>query len=318
MAKTIKIILGLALIVGVLWVLVHQSEPGDKITIAVFQTLSHPALDNAKNGFVKTGLELFKDGITFEYFNAEGLVSQANLIANKLAHDRRLSGIYCIGTLACQTLVQLRPELPIFFAAVSEPKSIGISGDEPNIKGVSDSIDAQLELQIVAQLFEGRHISLLFNPAELNSAVQKGNIHTAAQNLGFTVRDFAVDNLMAVSATLGLACRNHEIVLIPTDNLMASSMPMLSKLAHKSGCPVVASDVLLVKDGATAGIGVDYEAAGEQNARLAYQHFIDANASATISGKAMLRVVVNPQLMAKFGAGAEIPQEVLGVEVESN
>src|SRR5262245_35239567 len=118
-----KLILGLTIIglaVGsVLWS--YASKPNKK-PIEEVNTLSHHRLNSVRTGFETTITNMMGDAISLAYYNAEGNVQQANLIAQKIASDKNIIAVLTIGSLATQTLAKAEKTRPIIFAAVSDPK----------------------------------------------------------------------------------------------------------------------------------------------------------------------------------------------------
>jgi len=64
-----------------------------------------------------------------------------------------------------------------------------------------------------------------------------------------------------------LAARKGQAIIIPTDNLLASAISAVAKVAQKDKILLVASDTTLVNDGATMAMGVNYFQAGESVAK---------------------------------------------------
>jgi putative ABC transport system substrate-binding protein len=238
--------------------------------IAVFQTLSHPALNLAKNGFKGEVNKKFDQRFEFVEYNAQGIVSQAQSIAKILKERLDIKLIFTIGTLATQVLVKAKPYQPVIFAAVTDPSNIGITNDSDNIFGITDEIDHEKQIKVVLKkLPDLKSISILYNQSEPNSLVQKERIKSAANKLGLKSFLFAVTAISDIAIATNIACKKTDALIIPTDNLLASAMPLLVKKAHALDCPVIASDVLLIEKGANLAVGVDYFEAGKSGAEIA-------------------------------------------------
>lgn len=60
-----------------------------------------------------------------------------------------------------------------------------------------------------------------------------------------------------------------DVIYAPTDNLLASSMPIVSQLATKNKIPIIAAEEGMVKGGALACQGIDYEKLGYKTGEMA-------------------------------------------------
>lgn len=312
-----KIITGLfagCIFLGALWFLFKRTDEPSKLTIAVFETAHHRAISTVAKGFKESLERLWPEGVSYVHYNAQGLLPEAHMIAAKIKSDAKINAVFCIGSLACQAIMQSKSERPLFYAAVTDPKQIGIRGDEPHISGVSDAINNQMQLSIVQELFRHRPVSFLYNPAELNSVVQKARAIKAADALDIPVKEYGIDNLTMLSSTLNFACTGNEVLLLPTDNLLASAIPMLSKVGVKKGCPLVVSDVLLIEDGATMAFGVSYEQLGEASGHLVNAYFKESGTNKK-ADEGAYEVVINRALFAHFIPDTPIPSTLGGLKV---
>lgn len=307
-----KIITGLfagCIFLGALWFLFKRPDEPAKLTIAVFETAHHRALSTVAKGFMKSLDALWPKGVSYVHYNAQGLLPEAHMIAAKIKSDSKINAVFCIGSLACQAIMQSKSERPLFYAAVTDPKQIGIRGDEPHISGVSDAINNQVQLSIVQELFNDRPVSFLYNPAELNSVVQKARVIKAADSLNMHIKEYGIDNLTMLSSTLNFACTGKEVLLLPTDNLLASAIPMLSKAGLKKGCPLVVSDVLLIEDGATLAFGVSYEQLGEASGDLVNAYFRESGSNKK-ADEEVFDLVINRAPFAHFLPDMPIPSTI--------
>jgi putative ABC transport system substrate-binding protein len=72
-----------------------------------------------------------------------------------------------------------------------------------------------------------------------------------------------------VQAVVESACRKVDVLLAPTDNIVASTIGFIVSLTLKCNRPLIVSDNMLVKSGALAARGVDYKENGKQAAHIA-------------------------------------------------
>lgn len=240
--------------------------------IGIIQTATHPALDQARESFTRELSRLLNGRIEFIIQNAEGSLPQALSIAKSFHTHTKISAIFAIGTLAVQAAARFEQHKPIFIAAVSDPESLHILFPGTNVCGTSDRIntDAQADL-IKASFPAAKTVAILYNQEEANSQAVVENMKLSLENRGLNHLCLGVHSENQLAQTISIAINKADVILTPPDNLIAGAMPLLSKMALKKKCPVIASDVLLVDRGALMAQGVNYKELGKQTAIMAHK-----------------------------------------------
>ncbi len=261
----------ITLLVSVLCGFSCQSKTDSSIvTIGIIQTASHPALDDAREGFKSELQHLYNGKIKFIEQNAEGNASQAQAIATSFHANKNITAIYAIASLATQAMARVEKTKPIFVAAVTDANALGIMHPKTNVCGSSDKVDATQQLNLLLTLLpQTKHIAILYNPTETNSLVMVKDMTKAISNRNISFSLIGVHTAGEIASTIAITKKNTDVIWTPVDNLVATAMPLITKTALKSGIPVMASDVLLVAQGALLAQGVDYKASGKQTAQIA-------------------------------------------------
>ena len=237
--------------------------------IGIMQIISHPALDNARQGFE----DAFKEAglkAEFDRQDAQGEVSTANVIANKFVSDK-VDLIFSIATPTTQAAVNATSTIPVVFSAVTDPKSAGLLKE--NVTGSSDRVDNIGEqLDILKQLNpNAKKIGVLFNSSEQNSLTQVEAIKKAAAEKGIEVIEQSVTSPSEITQALGVLLPKVDALYIPTDNLVVSSMPAVVERANAAKKIVIASDEGSVVNGALYTKGIDFYELGKEAGKLAIQ-----------------------------------------------
>lgn len=262
MKDKLLLILCSGLIIGIGSYLWLKSAKSQKSVIAIVTTLSHPALEQVRAGFIDNPSDL-----AIIDFNAEGSMQSANIIAHQIAQDPKIIGILAIGTLAAQSILKVEKKRPIVIAAVSDPGAI-IPEDQKNICGLTDSIDAGYQIDtIISMLPELKSISILYSPHEANSASMVKNLNTEAAKRNLRTELIGVYEPQQIANASLQACQKSDAVLIPLDNQLVASMPSVIKATKNKACPVISSNESPIHQGASIAFGVDYKKSG-QKARL--------------------------------------------------
>ncbi len=259
-----KFILLVALVLlGLLLYFWPETGKGKK-SIAIFTTLSHPALENARLGFLNALSQSDLKDVNLLNYNAEGNLQQANLIAQNLSNNKNIVGIFAIGTLAAQTVAKAEKKRPIVIAAVSDPKVVVRDVKQDNVCGLTDSIDAEYEIETIMKLFPKiTSISFLFSPSEDNSTSMVKRLNEAAQKKHVRVVNVGIHEPQQIMTGSKDACQKSDAVVIPLDNQLAASMPAVIKATRSMHCAIITSHESPIHDGAALAFGVDYRKSGE-------------------------------------------------------
>jgi len=90
-----------------------------------------------------------------------------------------------------------------------------------------------------------------------------------ASKNNYKVVEKGVSSSNEVNQAMSSLVGNIDVLYVPTDNLIVSSMPMVSKIATDNKVPVISSEDGSVKAGALACQGIDYEKLGYITGELA-------------------------------------------------
>lgn len=244
---------------------------GSNLTkVGVVQFVSHEALDQSREGFVKAlAEEGFVDGenIEIEYANAQGDHSSLASISSELTNDSSL--ILAIGTSTAQQVAQETSTIPIVGAAITDYQSAGLieSNENPgtNVTGVSDFSSYEKQVELIRTIFpEATRIGIMYTSSEINSETQAKEMERIATEMGFTVSVKTVADATVINDTMTSFAGTIDVLYVPTDNILSSAMPSVTEAASQIGVPVIAGEFNQVSDGALASLGVNYEALGEQ------------------------------------------------------
>jgi len=241
-----------------------------KKEIGIIQIIEHDCLDEARKGFIDRLLELgYKDGenLKIDYQNAQGDQSVLNSIANNFVQGKK-DLILAISTPAAQAVINLTKDIPILFTAVTEPKFCGLVA--PNVTGTSDMVPVEKQIGLIKQLLpDAKKIAVLYCSNEINSKIQAEMAANAANKLGMETKNYTISNSNELQQVVEYMDKSIDAIFVPTDNLVVSCMPIVSKIATSHRIPIICSEVASVKNGAVATYGMDYYELGRITARQA-------------------------------------------------
>lgn len=254
----------------------QQTGAKKNVKVGVVQLVEHQALDAANKGFVD-GLAAggFKEGenLTLDRQNAQADQSNLQTIAQRFANNKE-DLICAIATPAAQTVANVTKEIPIVGTAITDYKEAKLVKDPEkpgtNVTGTTDMnpIDQQLDL-LLKIVPKTKTIGILYNSSEINSQIQVKKMKELAEAKGLIVREATVSNVNDIQQAAQSLVGQVDAIYVPTDNVIASAMPVLAKITNPAKIPVICGEEGVVKSGALATIGIDYYKLGYQTGLMA-------------------------------------------------
>lgn len=250
----------------------HKTNQNSVVKIGILQTASHPALDAARNGFIDAIHNKLGSNVEFTTHNAQGSIVNAHTIAEHFHADDSIKGIYAIATPALQAIASIEKNKPIFIAAVTNPHELNIINEKTNICGTTDMIDISGTIKAIKNILP--HvvtIALLYNPSEANSVAQVKIMDKELQKNFITPIYIGIATEVEIPQAVASALSKADALLTPTDNLIASAMPIISHLARTAQKPLIACHNQAVEQGAFMARGVDYYESGKETGNIAVE-----------------------------------------------
>ena len=282
-------------------------------SVSFNQIVEHPALDALRQG-VKD--ELAAQGFNVQYHEhiAQGNIATANLIAKQILGEQPDVAVG-IATPTAQACAQAIKEIPIVFAAVTDPVGAGLvqSMEKPggNITGTSDMspIDRQLEL-ILDFMPKLKTLGVIYNSGEANSVTLVRILKEEASKRGVQVEEATVSNSAGVFQAAKSLIGRSEAIYIPTDNTVVSAFEAIAQIGYQAKLPIFAADTDSVARGAIAALAVDYYKMGRQTGEMVSRVFKGAKpGEMPVETLREFQVHLNPGSAAKMGL--KVPDALL-------
>lgn len=269
----------------VVWILLtslislHQlkaDKKKDVFRIGISQFITHQSLDATREGFVD---ELAKQGyvegknIEIDLQNAQGEQRNLKTISQQLAESSDV--VLAIATPSAQSLANTTQTTPVIFSAVTDPVNAKLveSREHPggNVTGTSDqssdAISTQINL-IKKVLPKAKTIGILYTQSEPNSVVQKDEAKRLLEEKGFTVVEKTILDSNNVKAAAESLMAEVDMVFVPTDNIISSTMETVKQVSIKHKVPVFGGSTEMIAVGGLYNYGTNYEELGRQTARM--------------------------------------------------
>ena len=278
-----------------------------KYRIGITQIVSHPALDSAREGF-KAAFKEAGINAEFDEKNANGETTNSNLIANNFVSSKE-DLIFAIATNAAQSVSQATNDIPVVFAAITDPQSAGILKN--NVTGVSDRMDVKQQLELLKKIAPNtKNVGVIYNSSEQNSKIQVEDLKKAAKELGLNIVEKSVVQANEIPQTVDNLVREADAIYLPTDNLVASVVSLITDKATAAKKIVFGAEAAHVKGGALITQGVSYYEIGKEAGKMAIEILKNGKKPSEIKFKTMPlnEIVVNGKTLAALGIS--LPEDV--------
>ena len=304
------------LAVGVLAGCGNSSGTGSngKMKIGVVQIVQHPALDESNRGFVDAlAARGLKDKIEIDQQNAQGDQSNLRSIANRF-----VSGNYnLICAISTQAMANATNQIPIICTAIADYENAKLMKSEKmpdaNVTGTHDRGPLEKQVSLIREIIPNvKRIGIIYNSSEINSVVQAKRLKEVCVPLGIDVVELTVNSVNDVQQVAeGFLGGNVEAIFIPTDNIIASSIPTLMSVANKEKIPVFGAEVGHVKSGVLASESISFYDIGKRAGQMAAD-ILEGKKQIRdfpVEGAANSKLYINKAEMENLGI--QIPKSVL-------
>jgi len=291
------------------------AEGGEKIKIGIIQPVEHPSLNQIREYIIK-GLEEqgLKDKVEITYKDAQGDPSNVNTIISQFVGDG-MDIIVPIATGPAQSAAAATKDIPVIFAAASYPVEAGLVKDlnmpEANVTGVSDAIDVNQIFDLAFELTPDiKTFGFVYNTGEINSASAIENAKKYLDEKGVAYVEAPITNSSELLQASQSLAGKADAIFTPTDNTVASAMPVLASEAAKADIPVYTGADSLVADGGFATVGVDYKVLGSQVADM-IKRVIEGESISNIPVETLKEYekIINTTTAKEIGV--EVPEDLL-------
>ncbi len=308
MKKTGKLLMAAVVALGALSGC--TSAQGDDIKkVSVVQIVSHSSLDTIRDSFSDEMEQLgYTEGeIELEYYDAGNDTSTLDSILSTASGDDS-DVIVAIATPTAQSAARYAEEIPIVFAAVSDPIGAGLTSslEEPdkNITGTMDDIQVDQILEAALEIDpDMQRLGVIYNASEANSVTNIEKAKTFCEENGIELQEVTVTSTNDVQQAVTTLAGSCDAIFSPNDNTVASAMSAAAQAALEAGIPYYVGADSMVSDGGFLTVGIDYEELGRETARMVDQVLqgTDVADIPIVQFKTDLSIYVNASTMEALG-----------------
>ena len=249
----------------------EEAVPASNV-IGISKIVAHPALDAVEQGVIDELTELGFVDLEYDLQNANGDISTAASIATKFKNDAVRVAIG-IATPTAQALANAIDDVPVVYAAVTDPISAGLvpsyDAGAGNVTGSSDLAPVRVQFDLLTELVDARTVGHVYAGGEANAVALAELARAAADQVGVAFVEATVVNSSEVrSAALSIVDR-VDAFYVSTDNTVVSALSALVEVAETAGVPIISADTTSAEPGGVlAALGFDYYSLGRATGRL--------------------------------------------------
>jgi putative ABC transport system substrate-binding protein len=179
-----------------------------------------------------------------------------------------------IATPAVLALAGRTDSIPILGTAVTDYVAAKLinSNEAPglNVSGTTDMNPVAEQIALLHRMVpDARRVGMLYTGSEINSQIQARLAKEALEELGLAVVELTVTSSNEVQQTVVSLLDQVDVIYVPTDNIIASAMPLVAQAALDKGVPVACGEEGQVHSGGTFTLGINYFRLGEQTGHMA-------------------------------------------------
>ena len=273
MKKVISVLLSLVMMTCVFTGCAASDDSSDGFTVAVVQQMDHSSLDEIRTA-ITTQLNALAEekgiAITIEEYNGQNDSSVLNQIGAQVVSDG-VDMIIPIATTAAQCMVTAADgsNIPIVYAAISDPESVGLTGMD-TVTGTSDALNTAfiLDMMLAAQP-DVKTVGLLYSNSEANSATPIAQAKAYLEEKGIAYLEKTGNTTDEIVSAASSLVGRVEAVFTPTDNTVMGAEGAVAEILNAAGIAHYAGADSFVLSGAFATCGVNYTELGTKTADMA-------------------------------------------------
>lgn len=261
----------------------NKSTSGDKtgkLSIGIIQYVEHVALDAAREGFIaalKDNGYVDGENITIDLQNAQADQSNLSTISDRFVSNK-VDLVLAIATPAAQSIAGKTKDIPILATAVTDFTSAKLVNSDAapggNVSGTTDMNPIKEQIDLLVKLApQAKTVGLIYTSSEDNSILQAKIAKEAIEKAGLKYTEVTVTNSNDVQQAAQSLVSQCDAIYVPTDNVVASAMPVVSGVTTQAKIPVICGESGMVDNGGLATLGINYKDLGYQTGLMAVKIF---------------------------------------------
>ena len=264
-----KIILSFLVVLGlVILVSCSNNEAKNKVyakdsakTIAILKYGTHTSLDEIEEGIIKK-INDESEGYTIRKYdcNFDSSIINQTITAIK---DLDLACVVGIATPVAVALANNFTDIPVVFAAVSDPEGANVVG--ANVTGTSDAMQLESLINLAKEVnSNAKNFGYIYTQTEANSNSNLIKLQDLSKSMNFNLQVKSINQTFEITENLNsLIDSGIDSLIVTDDNNVAAGMDIISDICAKKNIGVYCAADSEVKDGGMIGYSISYSKLAE-------------------------------------------------------
>lgn len=255
--------------------------------------------------------EVLGDKVNLSVKSAQGDAANVVGIATQFVDDE-VDLIVAITTQSAQAAVAASDgEIPVVFAAVSDPLSAGLT-DLEYVTGVSDIAPLQAQFDLMKDLTPSvKKVGVLFKTGDPNGVYQTERVKEVGSQNGFEVIEKGAMEVADLSISASQLSEQVDAFYLITDGLIVGNTGVIVDEATRNGKVTYASEDGQFEQGVLASNSISYLELGKQAGVLAEKILFDAIKPGTLPIESANKTTPQISQSVAESFGIEIPEDYL-------
>ena len=223
--------------------------------------------------------------------------------------DDKVDLLYTIGPFASKYAAAATDEIPIVFAAVTDPEEMGLveSNEAPggNVTGVSSYTPCFEQIDLIPILLpECKSVATIYSSTDVNAVRQAIIACWEAEDFDYTADRYPVSDAEGILKALeDIYDKGTDVIYLPIDRLIRDNLENIIDFSHEYDVPVVCGNRAMMMQGCLATCEINYESIGRRAADLCCDILYSEKdpASLSVIYKYDCHNIVNRQAMELLG-----------------
>ena len=192
---------------------------------------------------------------------------------NRLVEEK-VDLLYTIGPFASRCAAEATQDIPIVFAAVTDPEEMGLveSNEAPggNVTGVSSYTPCFEQIDLIPILLpKSDSVATIYNSTDVNAVRQAIIACWEAQDFEYATYRYPISDIEGLFQALeDIYNKGTDVIYLPIDRLISDHLDTIVEFSHEHGIPVICGDRMMMLQGCLATCEINYTSIGRRSADL--------------------------------------------------
>lgn len=250
-----------------------DDEPTERFRVGVVRHGLDKDSDNCYEGFIaQMDKRKLLDSVEIEYVIENDDEKCIEEIWRLI--DEEYDLIYTIGPFASKYASTATLDIPIVFAAVSDPEEMDlvVSNEAPggNVTGVSSYTPCFEQIDLIPVLLpKTDRVAVIYNSTDVDAVRQAIIACREAEDFEYTADKYKVYNEEGLNKALAdIKSNGTDVIYLPVDQFVGKNLDTIVAFSEENGIPIICGNRGMMSRGCLATCEINYTSVGRKAADL--------------------------------------------------